>query len=623
MDPILTPLIIGGLTSAGLAGAIGVTATAVVAHVLSFVVVAGISVGLYLLTAPPLPKPEDGKIPVQETAAPRQYCYGTARISGALMLREVNTGQGGNLCTVLALASHRINDFRHIYLNDNKATFGGGNAYPTPLGGQVVDDSTDNRYNGHVFVSVRFGVVPETRMTMFDGMTNPLDPALWPSTARGDGVAQIGMRCNDATSQYQQEIYPYGAPNPSAVVQGYRVYDPRDGAQTPGNEATYQWSDNPALIILHYLCFSEFGFRYPYSIAIAPVVSEWIHAADVCGDPIATLSGVPPNIPRYECGGFATTENDPKQILRTMLDTCDGWLVRRGDGSCILRVGKFEASGVEITDDDIIGFSYQNGVADEEAINRLDVQLTSADHAWTQVECDPWDDNPDQVARGHVRESMMNLAWVQDYRQARRIAKREFVRQREPLRGSLDLKLSGINAAYERWIYVTSNLIPALSNRYIENRAARFVLSGDVPSIHMEFIGVDPTKLEAWTAANEGNAIPPLHDTGLGDALAASEIVDATALASGSDRVLQIDFSASDDPHDPDPVMQIQWRVQSPPGAWVTRDTAVAPSLISAGTWRMGSGLVPHPEILDVQIRQVYTGGSVSPWSTSITVDTT
>jgi hypothetical protein len=514
-DPILTPLIVAGLGGeAALTAAIGATAAAILPHVLSFVIVAGISVGLYLLTAPPIPKAEDGKLPVQETVAPRQYCYGVARISGAFMLRETNTGAGGNLCTVMALTSHLVNGFRHIYLNDNKSTFSGGNPIPTAPGGEVVDNSPDGRYDGHVFICLRYGVVPETRIDMFDAMTNPLNPALWPLTARGDGCAQLGMRCNDPSAANQALRYPYGAPNPSAVVEGYKVFDPRLAPpQDPADPTTWTFSSNPALCIMHYLCFSEFGFNYPYSVAIAPVVSEWIIAANACGDLIPTLSGVPANIRRYELGGFATTDNEQKSVLRLMLDACDGWLVRRGDGSCLLRVGKFAASGVELNDEHIIGFSYQNGISDEDAINRLDVQLTSADHAWTQIECDPWDNNPDQLARGHVRESMMSLQWVQDYRIARRLAKREFVRQKEPLRGSLELKLSALNAAYERWIYVTSNLIPALSNRYIENRASRFVLAGDTPSIHMEFIGVDPTSLEAWDPANEGKAPPPLHDT--------------------------------------------------------------------------------------------------------------
>jgi hypothetical protein len=517
-DPILSPLILAGLGVAASTTAFTVAGVAVtygtLASALSFVIVAGVSVGLYLLTAPPVPKAEDGKIPVQETVAPRQYCYGVARLSGPYMLRETNTGAGGNLCSINALTSHTVNGFRHIYLNDNKVTFGGGNPVPASPAGQVVDDSPDNRYNGHVFICLRYGVVPETRIAMFDGMAHPLDPALWPSTARGDGCAQIGMRCNDAGSGFQAEIYPYGAPNPSVVTEGYKVFDPRLAPpQVPGDETTYAFSTNPALCILHYLCFSEFGFNYPYDVAIAPVVTEWMHAAAACGDNIPTLSGSPPTIKRYELGGFATTDNEQKAVLRLMLDACDGWLVRRGDGSCLLRVGKFEASGVEITDDMIIGFSYQNGISDEDAINRLDVQLTSADHAWTQIECDPWDNNPDQVARGHVRESMMNLQWVQDYRIARRLARREFVRQKEPLRGTLELRLSAINAAYERWIHVASDLIPALSNRYIENRACRFVLAGDVPSIHMEFIGVDPTSLEAWDPANEGKPPPPLHDT--------------------------------------------------------------------------------------------------------------
>lgn len=526
MDPILTPLIVGGLTSAGLAGTIGVTATAIAAHVLSFVIVAGAAVGLYLLTAPPIPKPEDGKLPVSETVAPRQYCYGAARLSGPFMLRETNrrtaggagSGNGGNLCSVVALASHEIDSFRNIYLNDNKCQFG-GNPTPNPAltAGDPVDVQTDGRYGANrVHITTRRGVVPETRIAMFD--TVSLDSSLWPSTARGDGIASLGMTCSDGSSDAstpdsQTKRFPYGAPNPSAVVHGYKVYDQRFPEQILSDPSTWAWSNNPVLCIMHFLCFSEFGFRYPYSLAIASVIADWNHQVNICNDRLDTLTGGPLSINRYELGGFATTDNEPKATLREMLNACDGWLVRRGDSSCLIRVGKFEPSGVTITDDQILGFSYQNGLSDEEVINRLDIQLNSQDHAYTQVECDPFDDNPDQTARGHVRESVLNLNWVQDYRIARRLGKREFYRVREPLRGTLELKLSAINAAYERWIYVASDLIPALSNRYIENRACRFVLAGDTPSIHMEFIGIDETKLEAWAPSNEGKAPPPLYDT--------------------------------------------------------------------------------------------------------------
>src|SRR4051812_13247507 len=59
MDPIISPIILGGLGSAGISTIIGISAAEILAHVLSFVIVAGVAVGLYLLTAPSLPKPED------------------------------------------------------------------------------------------------------------------------------------------------------------------------------------------------------------------------------------------------------------------------------------------------------------------------------------------------------------------------------------------------------------------------------------------------------------------------------------------------------------------------------------------------------------------------------------
>jgi hypothetical protein len=630
MDPILTPLIVSGLTAAGL-GSLATTTiigTLTVAQALSFVIVAGASVGLYLLTAPPVPKPENGKIPVQEPVPPRQYCYGLARMSGALMLKETNIGpagagtSGGNLGIVIALASHPVDSFRHIYLNDNRAQFA-GNPLPSSLSGSVVDTQADGRYQNHVTICIRSGAVPETYMSMFVSAFN-FTNVVWPTTARGDGIASLGMACRDASSANQAVVFPYGAPNPSAVLAGYRVYDPRMVGQSPTNPATWTFSQNPALCIMHYLCFSEFGFKYPYDIAIAPVVDDWKHQANNCSDdiPVKPLSGGL-TIKRYELGGYATTDNEQKAVLQAMLNACDGWLVRRGDGSCLIRVGKFEASGVTITDADIIGFSYQKGVGDEEAINRLDIQFTSQDHDWTQIECDPWDNSADQVKRGHVRESTMDLKWCQDYRMARRIAKREFYRQGEPLRGSLDLYLSGINAAYERWIYVQSDRIPSLSNRYIENRAARFVLTGDVPSIHIEFIGIDPTALEAWNPDppqnDEGKAPPNLLDSNM-LALAAVEIDALASTAVGGDAVLDIDFTWDEDSEPPD--MDIRTRIKTPRSEWARRNVVVEPYLVGTNLWRVSSEAVPHPETLEVQIRRIATRGSRTPWSTIGEVNT-
>lgn len=628
MDPILTPLIVSGLV----AGGVGITTAGILAPILSFVIVAGISVGLYLLTAPEVPKAEDGKIAVQETVPPRGYAYGRARLSGAVMLKETN-GSGGNLGVVLALVSHEIKDFVKIFLNDDPSKFGGDDfpASPNP-DGFPVDVQLDGRYgDDRVVISVRYGLAPETFMDMFTefGFTT----VHWPTTARGDGVASLGMICRDASvdepdnNDTQQKRFPYGAPNPSAVCDTAYLFDPRDTGHDPDDPSTWQFSRNPALAIIHFLCFSEFGFRYNYDEAILPVVADWKRAANVCAENVPTFVGIP--IKRYELGGFATTDNNPKEVLQMMLAACDGWLCRRGDGSCLLTAGKFDPESITITDEDILGFSLQKGIGDEDVVNRLDVQLTSEDHDWTQIECDAWDDNQDQIERGHVRETVLDLKWVQDYRRARRLAKREFYRLNEPIRGTLELRLSAINAAYTRWIYVQSDIIPSLNNRYIENRAARYELAGVPPKIHMEFLGVDPETLENWgiprgseTEAealhrDEGRKPPDMIHSGIIPLSTPTNLVVTMVTDHGVD-VLRFTWDiAVENPagfgnakHD------IRYRVDDvPPGQWRNETIDDQPREISSTRWYLDSRQNPNTSVeWEGQIRVRY-GRSAGDWS--------
>src|SRR5262245_6119160 len=130
MDPILTPLFVSGLVGIG----ISASTAAIVAPILTSFVLAATALGLSLLFTPELPKPEGGKIAVQEPVAPRQYAYGTARLAGAVMLRETDPN-GNDLSHNAALVSHRISAFHTIYLNDNQCTFD-GDSYPADPQGE-------------------------------------------------------------------------------------------------------------------------------------------------------------------------------------------------------------------------------------------------------------------------------------------------------------------------------------------------------------------------------------------------------------------------------------------------------------------------------------------------------
>lgn len=493
-DPILTPLLIGGLVAVG----VSASTAAIVAPILaSFIIAIGFTL-LSIFLAPKPPKPDDGKLPIQQSIPPRGFGYGEFRASGAVILHEEKHGR---LYKIHAIVSHLIDSFLAYYLHEDEVEIDGS--------GYVQEDDDGNYGEDQIQLFFQLGTVPEDNLSRFN---TELGSGIWPTTARGDGIAQVGMICDDVKAENFSTIYPRGAPIPGVACRGAKVFDPRITAHSITNSATWEWSDNVALLILHHQCFNEFGPQRDYTTAILPVEDLWIEAADIC-DELQDLDYTTGSEKRYRCGGWATTENDPKAVLAQMLASCDGWFCERGDGTIILTVGKFPVGYTDddsvpvLTDEDIIGYYVQRGVPDEEVINHLSIHFNSPLHKYTEVETDPWIDDEDQSLRGVIRESNYDLTWVHSWTQARRIGKREYIRQKTKLRGTLDLRLSGINAAYTRWIRIQSNTIPGLHDTVIENRSCRFnLLAG---GLHMEFLEAT-AELEDWVPAVDEGVEPPL-----------------------------------------------------------------------------------------------------------------
>lgn len=641
---MLAPMFMG----MGLSGA----TAGILSSVVGFVLAAGFAVVAALL-APPPPKPDDVKTPVQQTTPPRNFIYGRARTSGYFMLKVGLADDA--LYEVVALASHRVNEILFFYYNDDQLDLGmftdrsasdprflyGGEFAPGDHG----YPEWDGRYgDDRVFMDWRYGLLDGVEdVTPYFFSLNPIVVPFFPTSCIGKGICSLGIYARDAGADEQAKRFPSGIIEPGAVIEGYLLYDPRDPSQLPSDPDTWNYSINPVLMMIHWLCFSEFGYGRDYADAILPLEDEWKIQADICDELVPTWSGTPgvpgAGVRRYEGGGTGTTDNDQKEILAQMLLTCDGWMAERGDGVFVLRVGKWQPSGITLDHLDIKGFSYQRGIPDEDAINRMNITFTHPQNDYSEVECDPWWDEDDMDARGVLREAKYPLEWVHDYRVARRLAKREFHRTKEPVRGSLELRLSGINAAYERFVYLGDTHIPGLANRYVENRQCRVDLQSQ--SIHMEFWGVDETIDTEWDATIEDPGEPGTsRDEGVAPTIY-QKIVDQ---AQGPEQVLIIQamleaFQVGDTnaqrivvdfakPADEFIVQsrrtyRIRWRTidddpdtaGDQPGAWTDETHNEDPIEVTSTILRLKTGAVEANAALEVEMATVSSGGTVGPWS--------
>lgn len=584
------PVLLGPAIGAGLG--ISAAAGSLIAGVV-------FTVGSTLLTFLLSPKPDtqDGKIPFKQPIQPRGFGYGRTRVAGATMYHEAIGGNGGKLVIVQALLSHPCDAFVQYYLHEDEVEFYSGAKVQRVDGGKG--------YTDKVFIYTRLGAIPETAISEIGPAT--ITGSQWTSDHRGDGITYLAMRADDADEDSQAKKFPHGKPIPSAVLDAALVYDPRVSGQDPDDDSTWQWSDNPVLCILHFLCFSEFGFKRDYDTAILPYVENWKAAADVCDEAIDLFAGGTEK--RYRLGGNATTEHTPRAVWGQMLAACDGWVVDRGDGGVDIRVGTFEEPEIILTDNDIVGFDLPYGIADEEVVNRLDVTFTDADNKYTEGEVDPWENEADQASRGTVREHRFELKWVQSATQARRLGKREYIRLQEPLRGTLDLRLGAIDAVYARFIRVQSTTIPQLADRVIENRAGHLsLLSG---SVRIAFIG-SGEEIDDWTPEDDEGELPvtptPVTEQELYEPTNIEITYREFTIYDGNipvtTRALQIEFDEPPNFHHY--VVRWQWTEDMPDGMIAKEDRETFINALDAASGGritfVTSKPIPEVESLSVQI---------------------
>jgi hypothetical protein len=606
-DPIFTPIFTAVLGSGGFA--IGAT-TISYASIASAIATTAISIGLQALMAqtPKPPKPEDGRSPLNQAIPFRTYAVGRTRLAGARMMWEA---VGSNLYSVQAIAGHKIKSFNRFYLNDDEVTVVDNVVTPLTTGGRYGAGSANVR------LYTRLGANPETP---YAELVSALGAdGIWTNAHRGDGQASLAMRAHNADAQDQQTAFPYGAPSPSVEIDGAFCWDFRDPAQSPTNPNTWTWTRNSAVICAWHLCFNEFGFGLDYTKALLPVIDLWKEEADVCDELVPLKGGGTER--RYECNGWDTTENGPKSGLNAILSTCDGHLVARGDGARILTVGKFrESRTATLTDADIVGHQVQYDVLFEDECNRLVPKFTYPATNYTSCDTDFFEDTAAQLSAGRVLTQEGSYEWCHQWRQARRLGKRDWLRLRQKVKGSLDVRLSGINAVYARWVRLeTPNRLPRLDGKLLENR--RSVLALTKGGFSMDFVE-QPDGIDDWNPTTEEGPQPPVPPAVNASNIPTPVINLIQAKASNNSVYIRVVVI---DPADDSFIPVVRYRVADigagTPGAWIEQSFPGADP--SGGYINLNTNTVPVDQELDVQVAFKAANGKYSNWSVTESVTST
>ncbi|MFE8033850.1 phage tail protein [Thiohalocapsa marina] len=419
----------------------------------------------------------DRTVMVRSSEAPQNVVYGRARVSGPIAY-AVTSGQDKEfLHLVVVLAGHEIDAIEEVWLNDEPlgtldangwvqdGTYakvrtqtdtqgftvpsnrvltlsktpasilsvaivsGDGFSYfatPYTSSGATVtltDTSTvgwqclvtytwNDASNSFVRVKRFLGVAAGSRDTDLETASD----GAWTSNHLGKNVARVHL-----TLKYDQDVFPSGIPNVSAVVRGKKVLDPRTGVTA--------WSSNPALCVRDYLT-SGAGFGAGSAEIDATAVAT---AANIC-DELVNYDATNTHA-RYSCDGAFTLDASRREILEDLLGSMVGTAVFSG-GKWVIRAGAYVTPTLDLDDGDLADGSVQvqARTGRRELFNAVRGQFVDPTQKYAVVDFPPYASSTFAAEDGgETVHQDIQLPFTADTYRAQRIAKLVLFRARQAL----------------------------------------------------------------------------------------------------------------------------------------------------------------------------------------------
>lgn len=234
------PPVAAGAVIAGLAGGISVTAAGIAFTGFAWGAFAGSLIlgGLSYALTPKPPKgsvtnnPHTSNVAVRQSDLSRQIVYGHTRVARGFANMSV-VGDNKYLHVFVILAEGELRAINEVWMDDysipNDWLDGNGNV-------------TQGRYSGKLRIRKHLGGINQSA----DSLAVAEIPE-WTVNHRLQGIAYLYVRM-----EKDQDVYPNGVPNISAIVEAKSIYDPRIG----GN----RWTTNTALQCADFIRNGTYGF---------------------------------------------------------------------------------------------------------------------------------------------------------------------------------------------------------------------------------------------------------------------------------------------------------------------------------------------------------------------------
>jgi hypothetical protein len=584
------------------AAGLSVTAAATVANIAVAVAyaaaVVAVGAGLNAALSPNVPSADYGKRTFNQAIPPRTFGFGTCRRSGPSMLYE---SSGTIFHQVVALNSRRVFGFGQVWLNDDRVY----------MVGNVVQGLADGSYGPpSVKIDFREGATPDTAFAM---PIADLPFGIWTADHRGDGIAKLNMRCEHGKQKYIAQNFPNLIPQPS-VETLHRAFDWRDEAQDPDDEASWGYSANNVVVLVHVLRMIG---GHDWTAKFLPNIASLTAEADYCDELV--LKKDESTEPRYSCGGFFDMTNAPSDVYARLIATFDGFMTQRADGAFSILAGRYIEPTVTLDKRHVVRRSMTTFIEADREVSELIPSFTSVSHDYTEVSTTRWP-NSDAIARGIDRPQGYSVPWCQSNSQVRRLAKRAMARIAATHRGTMTCNMGGLEVLGQRYVRVQLDGSAVLADAVIEITGD---LEIDLANLTVTFPWVlADENIDAWNPATEEGDGPDTGDGRVtGEALAQPVIDEAVAFfassgTGGEGVALRVSVVP---PARTDLVWYARWKEAAGTSWRESQYSDVDPSDGIVLETALG---VPAEDMVDVAVAYQTGGGTLSEWSDSVTVST-
>lgn len=576
-------------------------------------------------------------------AASRQIIYGKTRVGGPLAYLR---GENGSVQMTVMLASHECTAIDEVWLDDYQVTLAQtasllgrrthvewteiedpvnpGSMIQTPV--EVVDDP------GTVvtvwYDSGRYSVVRETIFAGFvcertnlgasDQVVSPLlsnvTGGAWTSNHRLRGICHLPI-----VFYWLPDMFPNGVPNPSAVVRGKKLYDPRkdstnggSGAHRLNSPSTWEYSNNSALCLLDYLLDARLGLG---ATSAEIDFSSFAAAATICDQSVATVDGTEP---RYTCNGVLTTEASHENNILSILSSMDGRLVYTG-GRFRCFAGAYVAPAVTLTEDDLAGpIQVQTQQERSKVFNAARGEFASAETKWHRSDYPPYQSATLYAAdQNEWLWADLPLPMTTSASTAQRLAKLAVMRSRKQIVVSAAWKLSAMQLMPGETVALTLARY-GWSAKPFTVEEWKFNVSGEDGqlSVSMTLREIDEATF-AWTAeeaatfaSSPATTLPDPYDVDAPTGLALQAVASVAPDGSVATLIRAL-WSQSEDPYvTGNGRVTMQWK-RSTETTWGAQRVALG------SAFELYSDPVVAGRTYNVRVRFENTSGATSTWATA------